>query len=117
VHCPEIFFLLQLRLLPGVQPGSTFLSHRLETAQTQTAGSKWYRACLETAEGGDCLLPQSSVLADLGFSPVRVFPKDARLWSQLLAILGDMDFLPWGVEGYLIYLCKRILGWRGICSR
>lgn len=33
---------------------------------------------------------------------------------QLLAILGIMDFLPQGMESYLIYLCKRILGWRGI---
>jgi len=31
-----------------------------------------------TVEGGGCLLPQNSVLATLGFSPVRVFPKDAR---------------------------------------
>jgi hypothetical protein len=25
-----------------------------------------------------------------------------------------MDFLPQGMESYLIYQCKRILGWRGI---
>jgi len=38
--------------------------------------------------------PQNSVLAALGFSPARVSPKDARPWSQLLAILEDMNFRP-----------------------
>ncbi|KAH7175199.1 hypothetical protein EDB81DRAFT_895588 [Dactylonectria macrodidyma] len=38
--------------------------------------------------------PQSSVPVALSFSPARVFPKDARLWLQLLAILEDMDLLP-----------------------
>jgi len=27
-----------------------------------------------------------------------------------------MDFLPQGMESYLIYLCKRILDWRGTSS-
>ncbi|KAJ0128100.1 Acyltransferase easC [Fusarium oxysporum f. sp. albedinis] len=84
---------LQLWLLPGVQPGLRFLSHHPETAQTQTAGSKWYRACLETAEGGVCLLPQSSVLATLGFLLRGFSPRIHGFGSQLLAILGAMDFL------------------------
>jgi hypothetical protein len=42
---------------------------------------------METAEGRDCLLSQSSVLVTSGFSPARVFPKDARFW---VAATGDL---------------------------
>ncbi|KAJ9413793.1 hypothetical protein QL093DRAFT_2569789 [Fusarium oxysporum] len=41
----------------------------------------------------------------LGFFPREGFPQGC---------MGIMDFLPQGMESYLIYLCKRILGWRGI---
>jgi hypothetical protein len=46
---------LQPRLLPGTQPGFDNLSHWLRPLD-KTAGSKWYRAYLETMERGDCLV-------------------------------------------------------------
>jgi hypothetical protein len=48
----------------------------------------------------------------LGFSPVRVYPRTHGSRLQLLAILKVMDFLPYGIASYLIYLSKRVLGWR-----
>ena len=51
----------------------------------------------------------------LGFFPFEGFSQGCTvLGLQLLAILGIMVLLPLGMESYLIYLCKRILGWRGI---
>jgi hypothetical protein len=54
----------------------------------------------------------------LGFFSCKGFPQGCTILGlQLLAILGIMVLLPSSVESYLIYLCKRILGWRGMCSR
>ncbi|KAJ0135116.1 hypothetical protein HZ326_21843 [Fusarium oxysporum f. sp. albedinis] len=61
---------LQPRLPPGTQPGFDDLSHWLRPLD-KTAGSKWYRAYLETVEGGDYRSPQSSVLAALATGDLR----------------------------------------------
>jgi hypothetical protein len=50
---------LQPRLLPGTQPGFDNLSHWLRPLD-KTAGSKWYRAYLETVERGDCLVHRAA---------------------------------------------------------
>jgi hypothetical protein len=68
---------LQPQLLPGTRPGFDNLSHWLRSR----AKNCW----VETVQSlpGDRGMrrlsgPQSCVLASLGFSPARVFPKDAR---------------------------------------
>ncbi|KAH7187226.1 hypothetical protein DER44DRAFT_179835 [Fusarium oxysporum] len=84
---------LQPRLLPGTQPGFDNLSHWLRPLD-KTAGSKWYRAYLETVVRGDYLIHRAAfwppwVFLLRGFSPRM---HGSRL--QLLAILEVMDFLP-----------------------
>ncbi|KAI8412275.1 hypothetical protein FOFC_08905, partial [Fusarium oxysporum] len=64
---------LQPRLPPGTRPGFDDLSHWLRPLD-KTAGSKWYRACLETVERGDCLVHRAAfwppwVFLLRGFSP------------------------------------------------
>ncbi|QKD56904.2 uncharacterized protein FOBCDRAFT_295654 [Fusarium oxysporum Fo47] len=51
---------LQHRLLPGTQPGFDNLSHWLRPLD-KTAGSKWYRAYLQTVEWGDCLVHRAAL--------------------------------------------------------
>ncbi|KAF5542800.1 hypothetical protein FMEXI_7322 [Fusarium mexicanum] len=54
----------------------------------------------------------------LGFFSYEGFSQGCTvLGLQLLAILGIMVLLPLGVKSYLIYLRRRILGWRGMSSR
>ncbi|KAI8406477.1 hypothetical protein FOFC_02818, partial [Fusarium oxysporum] len=53
------FSSLQPRLPPGTRPGFDNLSHWLRPLD-KTAGSKWYRAYLETVERGDCLVHRAA---------------------------------------------------------
>jgi hypothetical protein len=79
----------------------------------KTAGLKRYRAYLVTVERGDCLVRRVAFWPPWVF-PCKGFPQGCTvLGLQLLAILGIMVPLPLGMESYLIYPCKRILGWRG----
>ncbi|KAM5526891.1 hypothetical protein FOXYSP1_19522 [Fusarium oxysporum f. sp. phaseoli] len=69
-------FFLQPRLLPGTQPGLDDMSHWMRLLDT----NRWVKMVQSLpGDRGRGQLPrlQSSVLATLGFSPARGFPKDA----------------------------------------
>jgi hypothetical protein len=59
-----------------------------------------------------------SVLAALGFSPFEgFFPTGCTASVVATGDRGGHSFRAARRGSYLVYPCKRILGWRGICSR